>query len=255
MSMDDLFNSSFFITITLTAIMIALLFTFFTNKLNEQNHKLETMVDIIQSLTAEIQFIRSSPNLNLSHSIPTQKNNIESSSKQFSNKMFSTNTSNLINVSEHSSEEDDNDEDEDEDDDEDEDEDEDEDNDDDDDDDEDDEDEEDDDNDDDDEGKVFEKHVSNNADDDKAKYEEEDINIKNITNLIIQELTEGSLENNNIKSIINEDLQQDSYLGNKNDLKKKRINELKEILKKKNPTLDISKLKKEEIIDILILSK
>ena len=47
MSIDDLFNSSFFITITLTAIMIALLFTFFTNKLNEQNHKLETMVDIM----------------------------------------------------------------------------------------------------------------------------------------------------------------------------------------------------------------
>ena len=57
MSFDDLFNSSFFLTITICSIMIALLYTYVSTKLNEQNHKLQTMVGIVSSMEQELHHI------------------------------------------------------------------------------------------------------------------------------------------------------------------------------------------------------
>ena len=49
MSLDDLFNSNFFLKINKSAVLISLLYLFVSNKLQEINGKMQTMFDIMRT--------------------------------------------------------------------------------------------------------------------------------------------------------------------------------------------------------------
>ena len=63
MSIDDLFNSNFFITITISAVLISLLYLFVSNKLQEINGKMQTIFDIMRTLTNEVQMMKGGGNI------------------------------------------------------------------------------------------------------------------------------------------------------------------------------------------------
>ena len=63
MSIDDLFNSNFFITITISAVLISLLYLFVSNKLQEINGKMQTIFDIMRTLTSEVQMMKGGGNI------------------------------------------------------------------------------------------------------------------------------------------------------------------------------------------------
>ena len=220
MSFDDLFNTSFFLTITICSIMIALLYTYVSTKLQEQNHKLQTMVGIVSCVEQELhqihinRFALSKPSLG---------------EQLMSN--FSKNT--LIEVSDSGYNGEDGDHDGDEDDDEE---------------DEDDDEEEDDDDDADDE---------EDDDDDDA----ENIDIDLTESVEVEELGDTlkfdieEVDGNDIKvcnlSNITPEMASEIKSVFKLDFKKLKLPELKQMAKDKNPDLDISKLKKDELIQLL----
>ena len=237
MSLDDLFNSSFFITITISAIMVALLYTYVSNKLNEQNHKLQTMVGIITSLTQEIEYWK--------HSKHSQPGGVVN---QFGSGMVFKNP-NLIDVSvssneseEEADDEDEDDEDDDEEDDEEED-------------DEEEDDEEEDDEEDDDE----EDEDDEEDDDDKkdsGKIKKSDLVIEDLNELPPLEVDSDELTpNNNIKILnihdISEQVTNTIEKKMKQNFKKMKLPELKQLLKEKNPSIDADKYKKDELIQLL----
>ena len=222
MLLDELFNSSFFITITLAVVLVSLLYMFVSNKLQEMNKKIQTMVDIIRSVTQEIEALKLSQlhNTNLSNPI----------SSFMSTQPTMTQYTNLIPIDEDLGEEDsdqssnsieelDDEEDEDE--------------------------------------EEEEEEEEDEDDEEDAEEEEEkdvkpDTKIINIDNdLIVEELSnmEPSDLGDEIK-VLNISTEVESEVLK--ELKKKKLPELKEILKEKKPELDLKNLKKDEIIDLII---
>jgi hypothetical protein len=59
MSLSDIFTPSVVISLAISLLLIGLLGLYVSNKLNEQNHKLNTMFDLVSTLANELQMVRS----------------------------------------------------------------------------------------------------------------------------------------------------------------------------------------------------
>ena len=224
MSFDDLFNSSFFLTITICSIMIALLYTYVSTKLNEQNHKLQTMVGLVSTMAQELEFM---------------KMNKFSLSKSSLGEQLMSNfiPNNLIDVSDsgyngedgdHDDDDDDDDDDGDEDDDE-------------------------DDDDDDDDDDEDEDNIDIDLTESKHVLEDDHLDIEEIgehLHLNIDEINTNDIKVCNLSNITPEMASEIKSVF-KQDLKKIKLPELKQMAQEKNPDLDISKLKKDELIQLL----
>jgi len=234
MSLDDLFNSNFFLTITISAVLISLLYLFVSNKLQEINGKMQTMFDIMRTLTNEVQTIKSGVPLPMERPEIKKQVNLGGNGLNpldlFPDIMKNPN---LIPIDEQSNssysgseEEDDDDEEDDEEEDEDEDEGE---------------------SVDDDEGEE-----DQSMGDDKSK-EEKEQDIKN-NNLIVEDISTNNYDDIKVLNISDIGTEvtntiEDEYVK---DLRKKKLPELKEILKNKDPNIDGSKLKKEQLIEEIV---
>jgi hypothetical protein len=58
MSLSDIFTPSVVISLAISVLLIGLLGLYVSNKLNEQNHKLNTMFDLVSTLAGELQMVR-----------------------------------------------------------------------------------------------------------------------------------------------------------------------------------------------------
>lgn len=61
MSLSDIFTPSVVISLAISLLLIGLLGLYVSNKMNEQNHKLNTMFDLVSTLANELQMVRSQP--------------------------------------------------------------------------------------------------------------------------------------------------------------------------------------------------
>lgn len=61
MSLSDIFTPSVVISLAISLLLIGLLGLYVSNKLNEQNHKLNSMFDLVSTLANELQMVRSQP--------------------------------------------------------------------------------------------------------------------------------------------------------------------------------------------------
>jgi hypothetical protein len=61
MSLSDIFTPSVVISLAISLLLIGLLGLYVSNKMNEQNHKLNTMFDLVSTLANELQIVRSQP--------------------------------------------------------------------------------------------------------------------------------------------------------------------------------------------------
>jgi len=59
MSLSDIFTPSVVISLAISVLLIGLFGLYVNNKLNEQNHKLNTMFDLVSTLANELQMVRS----------------------------------------------------------------------------------------------------------------------------------------------------------------------------------------------------
>ena len=59
MSLSDIFTPSVVISLAISLLLIGLFGLYVNNKLNEQNHKLNTMFDLVSTLANELQMVRS----------------------------------------------------------------------------------------------------------------------------------------------------------------------------------------------------
>ena len=59
MSLSDIFTPSVVISLAISLLLIGLLGLYVSNKMNEQNHKLNTMFDLVSTLANELQIVRS----------------------------------------------------------------------------------------------------------------------------------------------------------------------------------------------------
>jgi len=59
MSLSDIFTPSVVISLAISLLLIGLLGLYVSNKMNEQNHKLNTMFDLVSTLANELQMVRS----------------------------------------------------------------------------------------------------------------------------------------------------------------------------------------------------
>jgi hypothetical protein len=62
-SLTDLFTPSFFMFLGITTLLIALVVVYFENKMREQNHKIISMVSLVSAMTDELNIIRSNISL------------------------------------------------------------------------------------------------------------------------------------------------------------------------------------------------
>lgn len=58
MSLSDIFTPSVVISLAISVLLIGLFGLYVNNKLNEQNHKLNTMFDLVSTLAGELQVVR-----------------------------------------------------------------------------------------------------------------------------------------------------------------------------------------------------
>jgi hypothetical protein len=275
--LSDIFNPTLLIFLGITLLIIALLIVYFEGKMREQNHKISSMLSLVSSLAEETNMIKfhlnhanmnvyQAQNNSLNNSIPfTQGINLEEK---------------LIHVSDDEDDEDDEDDDE-EDDDEEDDEDNDEDDEDDEEDDEDDE--EDDDDDDDDDDEVISKNftlnelnendikvlnlenLNNNFDDiDDVADTDDDEDNNDLEDIDFNQLSDNENDDekmqdnirNDLKSINISNLEEQVEKKNKNieviDYKKLSLNKLKSIVLEKGLVTDSSKLKKHELLKLLL---
>jgi hypothetical protein len=63
MSLSDIFTPSVVISLAISLLLIGLLGLYVSNKMNEQNHKLNTMFDLVSTLANELQMVRSQPHV------------------------------------------------------------------------------------------------------------------------------------------------------------------------------------------------
>jgi hypothetical protein len=61
MSLSDIFTPSVVISLAISLLLIGLLGLYVSNKMSEQNHKLNTMFDLVSTLANELQMVRSQP--------------------------------------------------------------------------------------------------------------------------------------------------------------------------------------------------
>jgi hypothetical protein len=65
MSLSDIFTPSVVISLAISLLLIGLLGLYVNNKMNEQNHKLNTMFDLVSTLANELQMVRSQPHVGM----------------------------------------------------------------------------------------------------------------------------------------------------------------------------------------------
>ena len=289
MGITEIFSTSFLICLAICLILVGALFMYFNQKLNDQNHKITSMFDLVSTMAEEVnsakQYVQLVMNkVGLPMNIaPVMNNNVNSMPVAYnggSNSNIKENNSNLIPISEDEDEdgedEDGEDEEEDEEDEEDEEED-------DDDEEEDDDDDEDDDEEDDEDesysGLNFEKvanesasasETANNEDEDEDELKVDEFkNLKTVNiNFTSEDLSHdlshdlSNDDNNNIDNeqendveIESEDLTDLTDLNVKNievlDYKKLSLNRLRSIVTEKGIITDASKLKKHELLKLL----
>ena len=270
MAFNDIFTTSFFITLGITAILIAACIVYIEGKMREQNHKIASMLSLVSSVAEELNFAKMSIN-NLTLLVGGKPSKINEQNNEYNSTtqipFVNNDSGDLIYVSDGepiNEENDDDDDDEDDDDDDDDDDAESSDDDDDDDDDaessDDDDDEDgDDDDDDDDENEVDEKNLLDKTitilkiNDETSKLDNtyldlNDIDIEPLSNIEDLEI-ENQSDNNESKIIqISEN---DSHLEEVEfDLKKLSITKLKQLASNKG-IKDFGKMKKPELIQLL----
>jgi hypothetical protein len=59
MSLSDIFTPSVVISLAISLLLIGLFGLYVSNKMNEQNHKLNSMFDLVSTLANELQMVRS----------------------------------------------------------------------------------------------------------------------------------------------------------------------------------------------------
>ena len=59
MSLSDIFTPSVVISLAISVLLIGLLALYVSNKLSEQNHKLNSMFDLVSTLANEVNMVRS----------------------------------------------------------------------------------------------------------------------------------------------------------------------------------------------------
>ena len=224
MSIDDLFNSNFFLTITISAVLISLLYLFVSNKLQEINGKMQTIYDIMRTLTNEVQMMKGGENIPINK--PDAVKNINLGINPLDMFPDIMKNPNLIPIDEDSSssysgseEEDDDDQDQ-----------------------------KDEDEDDDDE----EEEDDDESDDDEDEEGKEitEVNIVN-NDMIVEDLSAQINDDIKVLNIETEVVNniEDEYVK---DLRKKKLPELKEMLKNKDPNIDANKLKKDQLIEEIV---
>ena len=250
---DVFFTPSLFITLAVCLILISLLGLYFIQKINQQNHKINTMVDLVSTLGEQMNVLRSAylPNNPSAggSSLDTSNTPLSQNQDQALLDEKDTHTVSMIHVSdneddseiEYDDEEDDDEDDEEEDDDEDEDDEEDEE------DDEDEDDEEEEEDSDDEVEDVLELPALTEDDVDetlivkKAKIESKEVTeIEELDQDEVFEQNEGDLTETSIKSL-------DVVL----DYKKASLSKLREIVQSKGLVSDASKMKKNDILKVL----
>jgi hypothetical protein len=65
MSLSDIFTPSVVISLAISVLLIGLFGLYVSNKMSEQNHKLNTMFDLVSTLANELQMVRSQPHLGM----------------------------------------------------------------------------------------------------------------------------------------------------------------------------------------------
>ena len=98
MAIFDIFSTSFLFSIAIILLISGILFTYFNYKIDKQNHKLTSMVNLVSVLAEDLQFVKNQLNKNID-------NNLQYSSQiQMINKM----NSELISVSDVENDDDEN---------------------------------------------------------------------------------------------------------------------------------------------------
>ena len=99
MAIFDIFSTSFLFSIAIILLISGILFTYFNYKIDKQNHKLTSMVNLVSALAEDLQFVKNQLNKNID-------NNLQYSSQiQMINKI----NSELISVSDVENDDDDDD--------------------------------------------------------------------------------------------------------------------------------------------------
>ena len=258
MAITDLFSSSFLFSVAIIIILIGVIFAYLSNRMAEQDHKINSMIGLVTTMANETQFFRSKI-----HAIQQQLD--LTTTDQLHSIQLSTNNlgegeinKNLISVSDNEYDEDEDDDEEEDDDDDDDDEDEDED---------DDDDEDDEDNDenlDEDIDYLNNKSIKVITLSDDNKIENianhklihldslDENNDASISNHLIEELNANSDNNNFLSNISINDLgENEDQQSSKNEYKKLALNKLREVVVSKGLTTDASKLKKNDILKLL----
>jgi hypothetical protein len=271
MGITEIFSTSFLICLAICLILIGALFMYFNQKLNEQNHKITSMFDLVSTMAEEVnsakqyvQLVMNKVGLPMNTPMPIlMNNNVNSQPALYNGGSINKENSNLIAISEDEHEdEEDEDEDEEEDDEEDE------------------EDDDEDDDEDDEESSESEdeddkEDESKNEDDtDNESYsglnfemvanEAEELDVSDIKNLktININFKSENLENDQENDQDNEpenDIEIESEdltdLNVKNvevlDYKKLSLNKLRSIVTEKGIITDASKLKKNDLLKLL----
>lgn len=230
MSLSDIFTPSVVISLAISLLLIGLLGLYVSNKLNEQNHKLNTMFDLVSTLAGELQMVRG-------HSIHGAGPASIGGGQMYENKeVASVNTNHLVNMIDVSDNSDSS------------------------------EDESDDDSDDDDDDESGENSDGDSDDVDESDSDgEEDVKTSKV--LVMSESLEESHfeELAELDEIILENDKEEplkeigsatssSSVKNLNvvfDYKKASINKLREIVEQKGLSNDTSKLKKHDLLKLL----
>jgi hypothetical protein len=123
MGVTELFSTSFLICLAICLILVCCLFMYFNQKINEQNHKITSMFDLVSTMAEEVNSVKQYTQLvmnkvGLPLNAPVVMNNNENLHSILYNGGSNTKENNLISISEDDEESDDDDEEEDTDDDE-----------------------------------------------------------------------------------------------------------------------------------------
>lgn len=231
MALNDIFTIPFLISLGITLFLVSLLSIFFLQRLNEQNHKISSMLELVTTMAEELNFIRGRLQIVGFQQNPNQY-------KQQPN----INIHSKINVSDDEDYDEDDEEEEDEDDEDD------------------DEDEDDDDYEDDDNNEEDDEEDEENPENIKVVKLDEDFNI-NYENLNQSEEQEKA-EEKEIITVSNDDLlkqvdlnNETSYTSNKEfeiqDYKKLSLSKLKSIVIEKGLVADADKLNKKKLLNLL----
>ena len=94
MAFSDYLSIPFLVSLGITLLLVGFIGMFFTQRLQEQNHKINSMVSLVGAMADEVNYLR-----NIYSSIPSQVKNINLNGGSLNNEIGLTNDNSLIQVS------------------------------------------------------------------------------------------------------------------------------------------------------------